>query len=104
MTPDRRIAGLSGRHNCTNLRRFTTLKTKVQMIQDSSKVYLDIMNNRRSDMHEVAIVVLISLEIVVMLIQIGVDAGVIGETDIPTLAPTYPLPQALLPTLLSEPM
>lgn len=49
------------------------------MIQDSSKVYLDILNNKRSDMLEVIIVVLIALETVVMLLQIGVDSGAIGE-------------------------
>jgi len=59
--------------------RFTTLKLKVQMIQDSSKVYLDILNNKRSDMLEVIIVVLIALETVVMLLQIGVDSGAIAS-------------------------
>lgn len=62
--------------------RFKTLRTKVQMIQDSSKVYLDIMNNRRSDMLEIMIVVLISIEIVVMLLQISVDSGILDSASL----------------------
>jgi uncharacterized Rmd1/YagE family protein len=62
--------------------RFTTLKMKVGMIQESSQVYLDILNNRRSDLAEFAIIVLLMIEIVVMGIQILVEADAIDHAVI----------------------
>ena len=59
--------------------RFNTLKMKANMIQESSQVYLDILNNRRSDLMELSIIVLLVIEILVMTLQILVEADAIGE-------------------------